>query len=214
MPVDFEFAVNDGKLHVLQCRPLGSRRRRRPATRCRTTCRRSIRCSARRRWVSNGLVEDIELRRARSTRATTRGSRASTAGSRSARVVGRLNDALAEQGLRADGARAAGAARTSASGVRVGVRRHLQRHGRSSRSPASARATRPSPRSAPTSSRSSWRRPSYYLPLYPDDPDVVFNEECLHEGPNALAEIVPGLRRLRGRRSRDRRRSRWRRAGR
>ena len=31
----------------------------------------------------------------------------------------------------------------------------------------------------------------YYLPLYPDDPGVIFNEEFLRHSPNALAELLP-----------------------
>ena len=30
-----------------------------------------------------------------------------------------------------------------------------------------------------------------YLPLYPDDPEVVFNEEALLRSPNALAALSP-----------------------
>jgi pyruvate,water dikinase len=32
-----------------------------------------------------------------------------------------------------------------------------------------------------------------YLPLYPDDPDVVFNEEFLRGAPSSLARLVPDL---------------------
>jgi hypothetical protein len=31
----------------------------------------------------------------------------------------------------------------------------------------------------------------HYLPLYPDDPNVVWNEEFLNRSPNCLAEVVP-----------------------
>jgi hypothetical protein len=30
-----------------------------------------------------------------------------------------------------------------------------------------------------------------YLPLYPDDPEVVWNEEFLNNSPNCLAEVAP-----------------------
>jgi hypothetical protein len=31
----------------------------------------------------------------------------------------------------------------------------------------------------------------HYLPLYPDDPGVVWNEAFLSDSPNVLAELVP-----------------------
>ena len=44
-----------------------------------------------------------------------------------------------------------------------------------------------------------------YLPLYPDDPEVVFNEAFFRNAPNVLASLAPELRGSRRRAAGDRR---------
>ena len=177
--------------------------RARRRSRSRATCRRDRVLFTAHRYVSNGQRERHQPRRLRRPGGLRRARARPHPGGR---ARGRpAEPAPAEAAVHPDGPRPLGQPRRHPPG----------------------RAASPTPTSAtpPSSSRSRAKKGGYlpdlsfgthffqdlvesnirYLPLYPDDPDVVFNEAFFQRAPNALAEPRPRVRALVGRAARDRR---------
>ena len=111
-------------------------------------------------------VDPDRLRRAR---------RAASDLSEVGRAVGQLNQLLPEAPVRPDRARAAGAAAATSGSASTSPTPTSTTRRCWSRSRARRATTCPISRSAPISSRISWRPSIRYLPLYPDEPGSVFN---------------------------------------
>lgn len=187
VPVDFEFAVNGGRLHVLQCRPLGSldEGARHPIP---DDVSPVDQVFSTKRWVSNGLVEDIEyvvLVDPRDYAAVESVNRRLEVG----RVVGRINEALAEKTFML-----MGPGRWGSQDIRLGVRVSFADIGHARVLVEIAREREgyvPEPSFGTHFFQELIEAEIQYLPLYPDDSGAVFNEEWLHGSPNVLEEVVP-----------------------
>jgi len=186
-PVDVEFAVNNDELHVVQCRPLGGE-----LSQVRTPVPSGIPGSDKvfsaMRYINNGLLEGIEyivLIDPRDYGALdTINERLDVA-----RAVGQLNDALADHVFVL-----MGPGRWGSQDIRLGVRVTYA-------DICNARALVEIARTA----EGYTQEPSFgthffqdliedgilYLPLYPNDDAVIFNEEFLLNGANALTRLCP-----------------------
>lgn len=187
VPVDFEFAVNGGKLHVLQCRPLGNldEGARHPVPDDVSVVDQVFSTS---RWVSNGLVENIDyvvLIDPRDYAGIESVNRRLEVG----RAVGRVNDALASHTFML-----MGPGRWGTQDLRLGIRVAFADIGNARVLVEIAREREgyvPEPSFGTHFFQELIEADIRYLPLYPDDPGAVFNEDWLRGGPNALAEIAP-----------------------
>jgi len=186
-PIEVEFAVNEGTLHVVQCRPLRSRTAEAKVPVPRDVPEADRVFSARRfvatgsldaiDWVvlidpkDYGALESIEERM------------------EVARAVGHLNDALDGRPFML-----MGPGRWGSQDIRLGVQvtyadicnaRALVEIARTSE------GYRPEPSFGTHFFQDLIEDAILYLPLYPDDEGVVFNEEFLAGSPNALGRLVP-----------------------
>ena len=185
--VDVEFACDGEEIYLVQCRPQGSTHGAQPAPIPRDAPPERVLFTAR-RYVSNGQVGDVshvvyvdpdaygrlELAKLRDV----------------GRVVGRLNRLLPRRQFVLIGPGRWG----SRGDIRLGV---PVTYADISHSAVLIEVARRRGGYVPDLSfgthffqdlvESSIR----YLPLYPDDADVVFNERFFTESPNALAELLP-----------------------
>jgi hypothetical protein len=191
-PVDVEFAVNNDELHVVQCRPLGGE-----LSQVRTPVPSGIPGSDKifsaKRYVNNGLLEGIEyivLIDPRDYGALDTINRRLDV----ARAVGQLNDALADHVFVL-----MGPGRWGSQDIRLGVRvtyadicnaRALVEIARSSE------GYTPEPSFGTHFFQDLIEDGILYLPLYPDDGAVTFNEEFLLNGANALPRLCPAYAQL------------------
>jgi hypothetical protein len=186
-PVDIEFASDGRNVYLLQCRPQGATEGAAPVLIPRDLPRDRVLFTAR-RYVSNGQVSDIshvvyvdpeayarlELDRIREV----------------GRAIGRLNRVLPKRQFILMGPGRWG----SRGDVRLGV---PVTYADISNSAVLVEVARKKGGYVPDLSfgthffqdlvESSIR----YLPLYPDDPEVVFNEAFFLRSPNALASLAP-----------------------
>jgi pyruvate,water dikinase len=186
-PVDIEFASDGRHVYLLQCRPQGATEGATPATIPRDLPRDRVLFTAR-RYVSNGQVSDIshvvyvdpagyqrlELERIREL----------------SRAVSRLNRLLPKRQFILMGPGRWG----SRGDIRLGV---PVTYADISNTAVLVEVARQKGGYLPDLSfgthffqdlvESSIR----YLPLYPDDPEVVFNEAFFLHAPNALADLAP-----------------------
>jgi len=186
-PVDIEFACDGRHVYLLQCRPQGATAEAAPATIPRDLPRERVLFSAR-RHVSNGRVPDLshvvyvdaeayarlELERIREL----------------GRAVGRLNRLLPKRQFALVGPGRWG----SRGDIRLGV---PVSYADISNAALLVETARQKGGYVPELSfgthffqdlvESSIR----YLPLYPDDPQVVWNREFFERSPNALASLAP-----------------------
>lgn len=187
VPVDFEFAINGDKLHVLQCRPLGSLEEGAPHPLPDDV---SVvdRVFSTSRWVSNGLVEDIDyvvLIDPRDYARIDNVNRRLEVG----RVVGHINERLSDSTFVL-----MGPGRWGSQDLRLGVRVAFADIGHARVLVEIAREHDgyvPEPSFGTHFFQELMEAEIHYLPLYPDDAGAVFNEEWLHGSPNALATIAP-----------------------
>jgi hypothetical protein len=188
-PVDIEFASDGKNVYLLQCRPQGSTEGAAPVPIPRDIPRDRVLFTAR-RYVSNGQVGDVshvvyvdpeeyprlDLDRIRDV----------------GRAVGRLNRVLPKRQFILMGPGRWG----SRGDIRLGV---PVTYADISNAAVLVEVARQKGGYLPDLSfgthffqdlvESNIR----YLPLYPDDPDVVFNETFFRRAPNALASLVPEL---------------------
>ena len=202
VPVDFEFAVNAGKLHVLQCRPLGNldagARHLLPERRVGGRPGVQHEPLGQQRPASR-IIDYVVLIDPRDYARIESVNRRLEVG----RVVGRVNDALADKVFML-----MGPGRWGSQDLRLGVRVAFADIGHARVLVEIAREREgyvPEPSFGTHFFQELIEAAIHYLPLYPDDKDSVYNEKWLNEGPNALAEIVPGCADYRRRRPRDRR---------
>jgi hypothetical protein len=187
VPVDFEFALDDGKLHVLQCRPLGSREEgaRYPVP---DDVSPVDQIFSTRRWVNNGCVEGIEyiiLVDPRDYASIEDFDRRLEVG----RVIGQLNDKLADKCFML-----MGPGRWGSQDVRLGVRVAFSDIANADVLVEIARKHEgyvPEPSFGTHFFQELVEAAILYLPLYPDDPESVFNDAVLRDGPNDLADLAP-----------------------
>jgi len=187
VPVDLEFAIESSHVFVLQCRPLGG-----DATAASVTIPPDIATADRifsaRRYINPGFVEQIDYIVLVDPRDY--GALESVEEkSRVAHAVGRLNDALAGHSFVLMGPGRWGS-RDLNLGVQVGF-------GDIAHARALIEIAReedgytPEPSFGTHFFQELVEAGILYLPLYPDDYGVVFNEEFLHGSPNALAALAP-----------------------
>ncbi|HUL78849.1 MAG TPA: PEP/pyruvate-binding domain-containing protein, partial [Vicinamibacteria bacterium] len=186
-PVDIEFASDGREVYLLQCRPQGATEGARPVPIPRDLPRDRVLFTAR-RYVSNGQVNDVshvvyvdpegyarlELEKLRDV----------------GRAVGRLNRVLPKRQFLLMGPGRWG----SRGDIRLGV---PVTYADISNSAVLVEIARKKDGYLPDLSfgthffqdlvESSIR----YLPLYPDDPDIVFNEAFFRGADNALASLAP-----------------------
>ncbi len=193
-PVDIEFACDGEDLYLLQCRPQGATRGAAPAVIPRDLPRDRVLFSAH-RYVSNGLVEDVShvvyvdpdgygrlpLDRLRDV----------------GRAVGRLNRLLPKRRFILMGPGRWG----SRGDIRLGV---PVTYADISNTSVLVEIARQKGGYVPDLSFGTHffqdlvESDIRYLPLYPDDADVVFHEELLRQAPNALARLLPEFADLEG----------------
>jgi len=187
VPVDLEFAFNQGKLHILQCRPLGGLDQG-----ARQVVPDDVsdvdKVFGSDRYVSNGIVEGIDyvvLIDPRDYGRIESVNRRLEVG----RVVGRVNEALADKTFVL-----MGPGRWGSQDLRLGVRvafadichaRVLVEIAREHEGYV------PEPSFGTHFFQELVEATIHYLPVYPDQDGAVFNEAWLNESPNALAELVP-----------------------
>ncbi len=186
VPVDFEFALNRGKLHVLQCRPLGSREEGAhhpvpddvPST---------DKIFSANHWVNNAYIQHLDyvvlIDPKDYAGIPTVEKRVDVA-----RVVGRLNDAL-------DGKAFVlmGPGRWGSRDLRLGIPVDFGDICHASALVEIAREHDgyvPEPSFGTHFFQELVEAGIHYLPLYPDAPGVVFNESFLKDSPNALCDLV------------------------
>ena len=186
-PVDIEFASDGKQVYLLQCRPQGATENALPAPIPRDLPRDRVLFTAN-RYVSNGRVDEIshvvyvdgeayarlELDRLREV----------------GRAVGRLNRLLPKRQFALMGPGRWG----SRGDIRLGV---PVTYADISNTAVLVEVARQMGGYVPDLSfgthffqdlvESSIR----YLPLYPDDPEVVFNEAFFRQAPNALSDLLP-----------------------
>ncbi|MHC4930917.1 MAG: PEP/pyruvate-binding domain-containing protein [Planctomycetota bacterium] len=187
VPVDFEFAVNDGHLYVLQCRPLGS-----SILTARIPVPRDVpvedRVFSARRYVNNGFLEEIDYLVLVDPRDY---GRISSVDKRLevARTVGHVNDALAEKSFVL-----MGPGRWGSQNIQLGIQvgfgdicnaRALIEIARK------AEGYTPEPSFGTHFFQELIEASILYLPLYPDDEGVIFNEDFLIRSPNCLGRVCP-----------------------
>jgi hypothetical protein len=192
VPVDFEFAISHDELFVLQCRPLGS-----SILTARIPVPRDVpvedRVFSARRYVNNGFLEDIDYLVLVDPRDY---GRLASVEERLevARVVGRINDALADKCFVL-----MGPGRWGTQNIQLGIQigfgdicnaRALIEIARK------AEGYTPEPSFGTHFFQELIEASILYLPLYPDDEGVVFNEEFLLRTPNALERVCPDDSRL------------------
>lgn len=187
VPVDFEFAVHRGKLHVLQCRPLGSRDEgaRHPVPDNIPLVDKVFSGS---QWVNNGLFQKIDYVVLIDPRdyATLESldQRLDVA-----HAVGRLNEALAGTTYML-----MGPGRWGTQDVRLGIRIAFGDICNARILVEIARAHQgyvPEPSFGTHFFNELVEAAIHYLPIYPDDPGTVFNDAFLLGSPNVLADLVP-----------------------
>jgi len=193
-PVDIEFACDGEEIYLLQCRPQGSSAAEAPAQIPADLPAERVLFTAN-RYVSNGLVGDLthivfvdpdaygelEQRRLRDV----------------GRAIGRLNRVLPKRGFVLMGPGRWGSRGDIRLGVPVG-------YADISNTALLVEIARQRGGYVPDLSfgthffqdlvESSIR----YLPLYPEDPDVVFADDFLRSAPNRLAELAPEFAELAG----------------
>ncbi|MHC4547467.1 MAG: PEP/pyruvate-binding domain-containing protein [Planctomycetota bacterium] len=186
-PVDIEFAVDRDRLHVVQCRPLG-----RELSHARSPIPAEIpaehKIFSARRYVNNGALEGIEFLVLIDPRDYGRLQSVDRC-LEVARTVGRLNDALADRCFLL-----LGPGRWGSQDIRLGVQvtyadicnaRALVEIARSSE------GYTPEPSFGTHFFQDLIEGGILYLPLYPDDEGVVYNEEFLLQNTNALSRLCP-----------------------
>lgn len=187
VPVDVEFAWNRGRLHILQCRPLGTsdaaERHTVPAG-----VPAADRVFSARRWVNDGRLPDVRYLVLIDPRDY---ARIDSAEERHevARAVGRLNEALADRPFVL-----LGPGRWGSRDLRLGVPVTFAEICHAGALVEIARRREgyvPEPSFGTHFFQELVEAGILYLPLYPDDPDVTFNEEILLGSENALARILP-----------------------
>lgn len=186
-PVDIEFASDGEELYLLQCRPQGSTRGALPAPIPRDVPRDRVLFSAN-RYVSNGLVEEVThvvyvdpdgyahlpLDRLRDV----------------GRAVGRLNRLLPKRRFILVGPGRWG----SRGDIRLGV---PVTYADISNTSVLVEIARQKGSYVPDLSFGTHffqdlvESQIRYLPLYPDDPEVIFHGGFFDGAPNALAELLP-----------------------
>ena len=188
VPVDVEFAADDQHLYLLQCRPLTSARQAPPSAMPRDVPRERVIFTAN-RYVSNGAVPDLTHLvyvdpDAYASLATSDELR------RVGRVVGRLNRCLPKRQFALIGPGRWG----SRGDLRVGV--HVG-YADISNTALLVEVARRHGHYVPDVSFGTHffqdlvESSIHYLPLYPDEPNVVFNEAFFRSAPNLLDGLVP-----------------------
>lgn len=187
VPVDLEFAQDDGQFYVLQCRPLGGDAAQKGAP-LPTNVEPADRIFSARRYVNPGVLEDIEFLVLVDPRDYNRVD-SMTKRREIARAVGRINDALAGRNFVL-----MGPGRWGSRDIRLGVQVGFADISNASALIEIARAGgefTPEPSFGTHFFQELVEAAILYLPLYPDDPTVEFNEKFLHGSPNALAWVSP-----------------------
>ena len=187
VPVDLEFAVDDGNFYVLQCRPLGGDFAA-VGAKIPAGIPAEDRVFSAVRYVNPGRLDDIEyvvlvdpLHYDRVVSVDDRRSIAS--------AIGRINDALAGKTFILMGPGRWGS-RDMRLGVQVGFADLSNAKALLEIARAEGEYT-PEPSFGTHFFQELVEASILYLPLYPDDPATEFNEEFLHRSPNALAWISP-----------------------
>ena len=187
VPIDFEFAINRGQLHVLQCRPLGSRN---------DTVRHAVPTDVEadrvvfsaHQWVNNGRVEKVDTVVVVDPRDYA-GIQSVDRRLEVGRVIGRLNEALQHRTFML-----IGPGRWGTQDLRLGIRvafadichaRVLVEVAREHQGYV------PEPSFGTHFFQEIVEASIHYLPLYPGEPGAVYNEAFLRESPNALARLLP-----------------------
>ncbi|MHC4939475.1 MAG: PEP/pyruvate-binding domain-containing protein [Planctomycetota bacterium] len=187
VPVDLEFAVDGGRFYVLQCRPLGGNGAMTGAQ-VPAGIAPEDRVFSARRYVNPGSLENIRYVVMVDPRDY---ERIESVDDRRqvAAAVGRINDALAGQNFIL-----MGPGRWGSRDIRLGVQVGFADISHAKALLEIARAEgdyTPEPSFGTHFFQELVEASILYLPLYPDDPGVDFNEEFLHGSPNALAWISP-----------------------
>ena len=187
-PVDIEFAVDQDRLYLLQCRPLGAEvaRVRKPIP---TGISEPDRIFSANRYINDGGLEDIEylvlIDPQDYGRLPTIERRQEVA-----RVVGRINDALADRTFIL-----MGPGRWGSQDIRLGIQISYADICNTSALVEIARRSAgytPEPSFGTHFFQDLTEDGILYLPLYPEDETTVFNEAYFRDSPNALEKIVPG----------------------
>jgi hypothetical protein len=187
VPVDLEFVVDDGKFHVLQCRPLGGN-----GVMANVTVPGGVasgdRIFSARRYINPGSLENIRYIVLIDPRDY---EKIETVDDRRqvAAAIGRINDSLAGQNFIL-----MGPGRWGSRDIRLGVPVGFADIAHAKALLEIARAEgdyTPEPSFGTHFFQELVEASILYLPLYPDDPEVEFNEDFLHRSPNALAWISP-----------------------
>jgi pyruvate,water dikinase len=187
-PVDIEFAHDGQDFYLLQCRSQSYSEQRMPASIPAEIARESVLFSAN-RYVTNGSLTDVthivyvdpqkygKLEQYEDLAAI-------------GRVIGRLNQVLPERGFILMGPGRWG----SRGDIKLGVNTTYADINNTAMLIEIARKHNgyiPEPSFGTHFFQDLVEASIYYLPLYPDDPKVVFNEQFLTRQKNLLSELVP-----------------------
>jgi len=185
-PVDVEFAMDQGKLYVLQCRPLGGE-----MSQVRTPVPSGIASTDRvfsaRRYINNGTLDDIEyvvLIDPRDYLPLGRSERLHLA-----RAVGEINHRLREKKFIL-----MGPGRWGSQDLRLGVQVSYADIDNARALIEIARQSEgfsPEPSFGTHFFQDLIEASILYLPLDPEDPEAIFNEDILLGGENAFPAICP-----------------------
>ncbi len=186
-PLDIEFAYHEGRLFLLQCRPLlGIEERARREVP--SDVPKKDRVFSANRWVNSGTVDGIRYVVLIDPRDYARlpsvDRRVELAG-----VVSRVNEALQDQAFIL-----MGPGRWGSQDMRLGVRVGFADicHARALIEIArSSEGLCPEPSFGTHFFQELVEAAIHYLPLYPDDDGVLFDEGFLLRSPNALDRLVP-----------------------
>ncbi len=186
-PMDIEFAIDDEKFYILQCRTLSLARESGPVTIPDNIPWRDVIFDAH-RYIRTGFVEGIEyvvyIAPERYDAIETREKRIEMA-----RAVGRINRTLPPQSFIL-----IGPGRWGSNDIRLGL---PVRYADINRCSVLIEVARQRGGFSPEVSFGTHffqdlvEAGIQYLPLYPDDDGVRFNEEFLNESPNILGELLP-----------------------
>jgi len=187
VPVDLEFALEKEKLYVLQCRPLGGggHTTRAPVP---SDIEDKDRVFSARRYINNGRLDDIRYLVLIDPRDY---GRLDSVERRVdvARTVSQVNDALAGQSFIL-----LGPGRWGSQDIRLGVQVSFGDICNASALIEIARSSEgytPEPSFGTHFFQELIEASILYLPLYPDDEGVVFNEDFLLRSANALGRLCP-----------------------